>query len=41
VIALPVMAVFLAFFRRRIFFLYLGICLTGTIGMAYGYHYLF
>ena len=41
VIALPVMAVFLAFFRRRIFFLYLGICLTGTIGIAYAYHYLF
>jgi len=41
VTALPVMAVFLTFFKRRIFFLYLGICLFGTIGMAYAYHYLF
>jgi uncharacterized membrane protein YraQ (UPF0718 family) len=41
VTAIPVMAVFLTFFKRRIFFLYLGICLIGTIGMAYAYHYLF
>jgi uncharacterized membrane protein YraQ (UPF0718 family) len=41
VTAIPVMGIFLTFFRRRIFFLYLGICLIGTIGMAYAYHYLF
>jgi uncharacterized membrane protein YraQ (UPF0718 family) len=41
VTAIPVMAVFLTFFKRRIFFLYLGICLIGTIGLAYAYHYLF
>jgi uncharacterized membrane protein YraQ (UPF0718 family) len=41
VTAIPVMAIFLTFFRRRIFFLYLAICLVGTIGMAYIYHYLF
>ena len=41
VTAIPVMAVFLTFFRRRVFLLYLGICLTGTISMAYAYHYLF
>ncbi|UCF30103.1 MAG: permease [bacterium] len=41
VTAIPVMAIFLTFFRRRVFFLYLGICLTGTIGLAYLYHYLF
>lgn len=41
VTAIPVMAVFLTFFKRRIFFLYLEICLIGTIGMAYAYHYLF
>lgn len=41
VTAIPVMAIFLTFFRRRVFALYLGICLTGTVGMAYAYHYLF
>lgn len=41
VTAIPVMGIFLAFFRKRIFFLYLGICLAGTIVMAYVYHYLF
>lgn len=41
VTAIPVMGIFLTFFRKRIFFLYLGICLIGTIVMAYGYHYLF
>lgn len=41
VTAIPVMAIFITFFRKRVFFLYLGICLTGTIGLAYTYHYLF
>lgn len=41
VTAIPVMGIFLTFFARRVFFLYLGICLTGTIVMAYAYHYLF
>jgi uncharacterized membrane protein YraQ (UPF0718 family) len=41
VTAIPVMAIFLTFFRRRVFFLYLAICLTGTIGLAYLYHNLF
>ena len=35
------MGIFLTFFRKRVFFLYLGICLSGTIGMAYAYQYLF
>ncbi len=41
VTAIPVMVIFLTFFRRRVFLLYLGISLTGTIGLAYIYHYLF
>ncbi|HDL53693.1 MAG TPA: hypothetical protein ENH32_06925 [Proteobacteria bacterium] len=41
VTAIPVMGVFLTFFRRRVFFLYMGICITGTIGLAYAYQYLF
>jgi uncharacterized membrane protein YraQ (UPF0718 family) len=40
VTALPVIAVFLAFFKRRVFFLYMGVCLVGTIGLAYAYQYL-
>jgi uncharacterized membrane protein YraQ (UPF0718 family) len=38
--ALPVMGVFLAYFRKRIFLLYLGVCTLGTIGLAYAYQYL-
>ena len=41
VTAIPVMGIFLTFFARRVFFLYLGICLIGTIILAYGYYYLF
>ena len=41
VTAIPVMGIFLTFFARRVFFLYLGICLIGTMVLAYGYHYLF
>ena len=35
VTALPAMGVFLSLFRPRVFFLYLGICLTGTLLVAY------
>ncbi len=41
VTAIPVMAVFLTFFKKRVFFLYLGICVVGTITLAYIYQYLF
>lgn len=35
VTALPAMGVFLSLFRPRVFFLYLAICLTGTLVVAY------
>jgi hypothetical protein len=35
VTALPAMGVFLSLFRARVFLLYLGICLTGTLIVAY------
>ena len=41
VTAIPVMGVFLAFFRRRVFLLYMGVCLFGTIALAYLYEWLF
>ncbi len=37
VTALPVMAVFLSLFKKKVFFLYLSICLTGSILIAYLY----
>jgi uncharacterized membrane protein YraQ (UPF0718 family) len=37
VTALPVMAVFLTLFKRRVFLLYLGICLSGTLLVAFVY----
>jgi uncharacterized membrane protein YraQ (UPF0718 family) len=40
VTALPVMAVFLTFFKPRVFFLYIGICLSGTMAVAYLYQFL-
>jgi len=40
VTAVPVMAVFLSFFKKRVFFLYLGVCLVGTVALAYAYQYL-
>jgi uncharacterized membrane protein YraQ (UPF0718 family) len=40
VTALPVMAVFLSLFKPKVFFLYLGICLTGTMMVAYLYQVL-
>ena len=32
--AIPVMAVFLSLFRARVFWLYLGLCLSGSIIVA-------
>ncbi len=40
VTALPVMAVFLTMFRRRVLFLYLGLCVSGTLILAFGYRFL-
>ena len=34
VTALPVMGVFLTMFRKRVFFLYLAVCVAGTITLA-------
>jgi hypothetical protein len=35
VTALPAMAVFLSLFKPRVFWLYLGICLSGTLIVAF------
>ncbi len=40
VTAIPVMAVFLTFFKKRVFFLYLGVCLVGTIALAYAWQFI-
>ncbi|MBI5445644.1 MAG: permease [Deltaproteobacteria bacterium] len=40
VTALPVMGVFLTMFRRRVFFLYVAICVTGTLALALTLHFL-
>jgi uncharacterized membrane protein YraQ (UPF0718 family) len=40
VTALPVMAALLTMFRRRVFGLYLGICVGGTLALAFGYELL-
>lgn len=40
VTALPVMGVFLTLFKPRVFFLYLGICLSGTLLVALTYQLL-
>jgi uncharacterized membrane protein YraQ (UPF0718 family) len=37
VTALPVMGVFLTMFHKRVFFLYLGLCVLGTLALAFGY----
>lgn len=37
VTALPVMGVFLTMFRKRVFFLYLAVCVAGTLALALGY----
>ncbi|MEW6086930.1 MAG: permease [bacterium] len=40
VTALPVMATFLAMFRKRVFCLYLGICLIGSLIVGYTFYFL-
>lgn len=40
VTALPVMAVFLSLFKRRVFYLYLGICVVGSIIVGYTFYFL-
>ena len=35
VTALPVMAVFISMFRKRVLFLYLGLCILGTLTLAF------
>ena len=37
VTALPVMGVYLSLFKPRLFFLYLGLCITGSLIAAYAY----
>ncbi|MBE0618256.1 MAG: permease [Proteobacteria bacterium] len=37
VTALPVMGVFLTMFRKRVFALYLAVCVAGTLALALGY----
>lgn len=41
VTAIPAMAIFLSLFKKRVFFLYLGICVVGTLICAYTYQFLF
>lgn len=40
VTALPVMAVFISMFKRRVLALYLGICIMGTLLLAFGWQLL-
>lgn len=40
VTALPVMAVLVSMFRKRVLALYLGLCVGGTLILALGYHFL-
>ena len=40
VTALPVMALFIAMFRKRVLALYLTICVSGTLILAFGYRWL-
>jgi len=40
VTALPVMAVFIAMFRRRVLLLYLSLCVTGTLVLAFAVRWL-
>ena len=35
VTALPVMAVFISMFKKRVLFLYLAICILGTLSLAF------
>jgi len=36
VTAVPTMVLFWTFFRKRVFFIYMGVCLSGTLLIAYG-----
>jgi len=40
VTAVPTMVLFWSFFRKRVFFLYMAVCLSGTLLIAYGFQYL-
>jgi uncharacterized membrane protein YraQ (UPF0718 family) len=40
VTAMPTMIMFWAVFKKRVFFLYMFICLVGTIALAYSFQYL-
>lgn len=40
VTAVPTMVLFWSFFRKRVFFLYMAACLSGTLLIAYGFQYL-
>jgi uncharacterized membrane protein YraQ (UPF0718 family) len=41
VTALPAMAVFLSLFKKRVFFLYIALCVSGSLICAYAYQLLF
>ncbi len=40
VTALPVMGIFLSMFKKRVFFLYLGLCVSGTLTLAFAWRWL-
>ncbi|MDD5773716.1 MAG: permease [bacterium] len=40
VTALPVIAIFFSLFKRRVLYLYLGICVTGSLIVAYTFNFL-
>jgi uncharacterized membrane protein YraQ (UPF0718 family) len=39
VTALPVMGVFISMFRKKVLFLYLTLCISGTLLLAFGYRW--
>ncbi|RNC64657.1 MAG: permease [Desulfuromonadales bacterium] len=41
VTAVPTMVLFWTFFRKRVFFLYMSVCLAGTLLIAYTFQFLF
>lgn len=38
--ALPVMGVYLSLFKKKVFFLYLGLCVVGTLIVSYAYNFM-
>ncbi|TYO98661.1 hypothetical protein EDC39_10521 [Geothermobacter ehrlichii] len=40
VTALPVMGIFLSMFKKRVFFLYLALCISGTLTLAFAWRWL-